>query len=106
MQRRAFGEGLAPNSLAVPRCMNLVWETYPTRCDRSLSLGYSWRVCAAHERGTGRMLLRARKNLSLALAFVVLLPCVAAAQTSSAYSLDDVLDFVSGGLSSTSILNR
>jgi hypothetical protein len=44
------------------------------------------------------MLPRARKNLILALAFIILLPGAAVAQTSTVYSLADVMDYLRAGL--------
>lgn len=52
------------------------------------------------------MLRGRRSKLSLALAFICLLSGSAAAQTGTAYTLDDVMEFVKGGLSSSSILGR
>jgi hypothetical protein len=52
------------------------------------------------------MLPSDRMKLVVALAVVCLLPAAAVAQTSTAYNLDDVMEFVKGGLSSSSILSR
>jgi hypothetical protein len=52
------------------------------------------------------MLTGDRMKLKFALAFLCLLPGAARAQTGMAYSFDDVMELVKGGLSSTSILGR
>jgi hypothetical protein len=52
------------------------------------------------------MLTGRRMKLSLALVFLCLISSAAAAQTGTAYTLDDVMEFVKGGLSPASILGR
>ena len=52
------------------------------------------------------MLRGHRTKLSLAVAFLCFLPAPSIAQTGTAYSLDDITEFVKGGLTSASILSR
>lgn len=52
------------------------------------------------------MLRGHRLKLSLALAFLCLLSVQSGAQTGTAYNLDDITEFVKGGLTASSILSR